>query len=318
MEWHGSKLQLLAVLLLCLMVQGLAPTQLHARRKVLLEIFSTELCNNCPQAHKNIERLFGDGGDSIIFLGHHSGFYTDGFTLPESVDYEWFYTPDRGTYAPAAMMNRTCDAEGLPEVFKDGVPVFDGARASCLQPAYAMAAGITAPASIRAAVRFDAEERTLTVTASGELLNPLPTVNDMRLNLFLTEDSVFTQTQSGAYGQYYHRHLARHCFTGAWGEAVATHEEFCQTYTLRVPDEWDAQRISVIAFVTNYNPNDRNNCEVLNATSVPLLSALAPEAISDTREDAGAATHYYNIYGQDMRQPGKGLHIANGTKIILQ
>lgn len=289
---------------------GLGNTaQAQVQRRVLMEIFSTERCNNCPQAHKNIERIFGDGGDSIIYLGHHAGFYTDGFSLEESIDYEWFYTPDRGTYAPAAMMDRTCGSDILPEVFSDGVPVFNGAKASCLQPAYEMAAETPAYAKVHAETEFDQVNRELSILVSGALLRELPMVNDMRLNLFLTEDSVFTQTQSGSIGSYYHRHLARHCFTSSWGEAVEMEGEFLRSYTISLPHEWNEKRIQVVAFITNYNLEDRNNCQVLNATATPIIQAGNQHISAVWHEEL--LNNKYNVLGQKLRLDAKGVIISN-------
>lgn len=289
------------IFLICTLTLALTCIDLHAqtKRRVLLEIFSTERCNACPQAHNNIQRLFGDGGDSLIMLGHHAGFYDDDFSLPESIEYEWFYTPNRGTYAPAAMMDRTCFADALPNVFADNVPMFDGAKASCLQPAYTEAAQTPAYARVQAEVSYDASSRKLTAAISGKLMRQLPTVSDLRLNVFLAEDSVFTMTQSGSYGSYYHRHLARHCFTGTWGEAVDAGQEFERTYSLTLPEDWRPEHVAVIAFLTNYNANDRNNCQVLNATSAPAMEA-GSAAIGTVRAEANAARDTYNIFGQKI------------------
>ncbi len=289
--------------------------QAQVQRRVLMEIFSTERCNNCPQAHKNIERLFGDGGDSIIFLGHHAGFYTDNFSLEESIDYEWFYTPNRGTYAPAAMMDRTCGSDLLPNVFTDGVPIFNGAKASCLQPAYEMAAETPAYARVQVETEFEQETRELSISVSGALLRELPMVNDMRLNLFLTEDSVFTQTQSGSIGSYYHRHLARHCFTTSWGEAVEMEGEFIRSYSISLPLEWNERRIQVVAFVTNYNPEDRNNCQVLNAAATTIIHS-DNQHISAVQQDE-FNNNKYNVLGQKLRYDASGVIISK-RRITIQ
>lgn len=310
---HAPRRRMLLIAFATILVTLTQSLTAQTKRRVLMEIFSTELCNQCPQAHKNIERLFGNGGDSIIMLGHHAGFYTDDFSLPESVDYEWFYSPNRGTYAPAAMMDRTCGSDQLPNVFQDGVPMFDGSKASCLQPAYAMAADIPAYAKVKAEVSYDVPTRLLTAKVSGYLMRQLPTVSDMRLNVFLAEDSVFTQLQSGSYGSYYHRHLARHCFTTTWGEAVAMDEDFERTYTLTLPDDWNAAKVEVIAFLTNYNPDDRNNCQVLNATSAPAIEP-GTEGIAPIRPDKEDKPHAaYNLFGQRIKAiEHKGLQIQDG------
>lgn len=244
-------------------------------RRVLLEFFSTERCTNCSLAHSNLERIFGDGGDSIIMLSHHAGFYDDALTIAESVEYEWFYSPYRGTYAPAAMMDRYCFDEQLPEVYDEQVPVFDGSKASYLQAAYAQVSAIPAQAEVQVATTYDAASRQLSVTVSG--VTDASDAADLRLNVFLTEDSIFTQTQAGSYGAYYHRHSARQCLTGTWGESIYAGASFERTYTTTLPAEWNARRIEVVAFASHYDATDRRRCQVLNTASAPIIARGAAD-----------------------------------------
>lgn len=285
--------------------------QAQTRRVVLLEFFSTERCNNCPLAHKNLQRIFGDGGDSLLIIGHHAGFYDDPFSLPESIAYEWFYTPNRGTYAPAAMMDRTSDPYELPNVYGDGVPVFDGTSASKLQAAYAMAAAVPAYASLHIQSDYQADSRQLTLSVSGSILRQLPQFTDLRLNIFLTEDSVFTQLQSGAYGEYYHRHLARQCLTTSWGEPLGNEQTFTRSFTTTLPDDWHAERMQAILFVSNYDPTDRNNCQVLNAAATSVVPTSV-EAISTLTSEARKVSTRYNLLGQPKRHSTSGLTIMDG------
>lgn len=282
-------------------------------RRVLMEVFSTELCTNCPQAHKNIDRLFGQD-ERIIEVGHHAGFYTDPLTLDESVRYEWFYTPGRGTYAPAAMMDRTCLSADLPNIFTDDVPVFDATRASALQPTYALTSVVPAQASVDITTTYDAATRSLQATVSGQRL--LPTEGDTRLglNVWVVEDSVFSQTQAAAYGNYYHRHVLRHCLTDAWGDAIDLDKGYRQVYSLDVPEAWDERMLHVVAFVSNYDAENRNNCRVLNANEAGLNhNATGGEGIDDVHRDTNATNGVtHNLYGQRQPRPSRGLNIQNG------
>lgn len=287
-------------------------------RRVLMEIFSTELCTQCPQAHKNIDRLFGQD-DRIIEVGHHAGFYTDPLTLDESVRYEWFYTPNRGTYAPAAMMDRSCLSADLPNVFTDDVPMFDASKASTLQPTYAMTSSLPAQASVEIETTYDTASRTLKATLSGQRL--LPTEGDTRLglNVWVVEDSVFSQTQAAAYGNYYHRHVLRHCLTSVWGDAIDLDKGYCKEYSLRVPEAWDERMLHVVAFVSNYDAENRNNCRVLNANKVRLTPQTGGEGIdsvSADRDTTGRPAH--NLYGQQLKATGRGLSIRDRQIIYIK
>lgn len=242
-------------------------------RRILLEFFSTERCTNCPLAHSNLERIFGNNPEDIIMISHHAGFYDDAFTIPESVEYEWFYNPLRGTYAPAAMMDRSCFEDELPEVYGEQVPVFDGSKASMLTPAYTQAASVPAQADLQIATTYDAKSRLLSVTVSGS--TDASDASDLRLNVFLTEDSLFTLTQAGAYGSFYHRHSARQCLTGTWGESIYAGATFERTYSTTLPQEWNARKIDVVAFASHYDATDRRRCQVLNAASAPIIASNA-------------------------------------------
>ena len=286
-------------------------------RRVLLEFFSTERCTNCPLAHSNLERLFGDGGDSIIILDHHAGFYDDALTIPESVEYEWFYNPYRGTYAPAAMFDRTCFDQQLPDIYNEQVPMFDGSKASNLQPAYAQAASMPAQAEIMIIPTYDQASRKLELSVIGS--TNLADDDNLRLNVFLAEDSIFSPTQVGAIGSYYHRHAARRCLTDTWGEAVSAGKVFDCSYTTTLPDEWNARRMEVVAFVSHYDATDRRRCQVLNAAAEPIIARHADNRFYlDT--DASIAPAELRVDQLDefvidySRCPGteEGLNPANG------
>ena len=60
--------------------------------------------------------------------------------------------------------------------------------------------------------------RQLTIHVTGESLLPLPEGHDDRLFVYLTEDSIFTENQAGAAGNYYHRHSLRQSLSDTWGD----------------------------------------------------------------------------------------------------
>ncbi len=74
-------------------------------RTVLLEVFSTERCTGCPNAHAFLNGAL-EGKTDAIEIRHHAGFYTDDHTIQAGVDYEWFYKEIK-LYAPAMMIDRT-------------------------------------------------------------------------------------------------------------------------------------------------------------------------------------------------------------------
>lgn len=249
-------------------------------RKVLMEVFSTELCTSCPSAHRIIESVMGDKHD-VIEIGHHAGFYTDWLTINESSEYEWFYR-EYVLYAPAVMFDRTADIDNYPALFSDGVPV-TAPNGTNLPLLYDCAASVPAFVSVDIEADLDAASRRLEVRVSGDSLLPA-SAPDPRLFVFLTEDSIYTTTQAGASSGFYHRFAVRRSLTPTWGTPVSLSEGYEAGYTVDLPDEWNMANVRVVAFVANYDDGDKTNCRVLNAGEVELASLL-PSAVASVRGD---------------------------------
>lgn len=233
-------------------------------RKVLLEVFSTELCTGCPGGHELIDMVFEDC-DDVVEVGHHSGFYTDQFTLPESIKMEWFYQPSN-LYAPAVMFDRTCDALNYPDIYEDNVPVTDLVD---LTTQFMDCRDIPAFVAIDMNKTYDDATRQLTLNIGTSTLLSTETPDSLRLTVMLTEDSVATESQAGVAGTYYHRHLLRKYLTPVWGSPLQTSASF--TFTL--PDEWNVQKIQAVAFVANYNAKNKNDCRVMNTETIGIANA---------------------------------------------
>lgn len=238
-----------------------------AKRKTLLEVFSTELCTQCPAGHEEINRVLG-GKSDVIEVGHHSGFYTDSLTVDASVAYEWFY--GGGTYAPAVMFDRTCMADNYPSVFRNGSPVVDIAG-GVLGYIYNVAANTPAVVSISLNRAVDLSSRRVSVNVEGQRLLPVASPDSLRLFVYLTEDSVFTENQRGALGSYWHRHSLRLSLTPTWGDAVGGGETFSGSYEASIPQSWRMDKMNVVAFVANVNAADRSDCRVMNAEEAALV-----------------------------------------------
>ena len=82
--------------------------------------------------------------------------------------------------------------------------------------------------------------------------------------------------------------MARQCLTAAWGDAVVLPSGKA-SFTAVLPEKWDISRMSAVAFVANYNPDDKNDCRVYNAESVRLAdTATGIESLPSAAHDAGA------------------------------
>ncbi len=241
-------------------------------RNTLLEVFSTEQCPQCPQAHRDIETALGDKTD-VVEIGHHAGFYTDPLTIGVSQTYEWFYS-DVNKYAPAVMFDRTALVDDYPDVFNDGVPLVYP-TAKLLEALYNVIGKAPAFVSLGIDRTFDETSRSLSLTVAGKQLLPLATPESLRLFIFLTEDSIATENQRGASGTFYHRHSARRTLTPDWGDNLELGADgFSHVYATDIPTEWNLKNVRIVAFVANVNSDDKNDCRVMNACEATLADGL--------------------------------------------
>lgn len=295
-----------------------------ARRKALLEVFSTERCSNCPQAHKSIAQVLEKCSD-YVEIGHHAGFLTDKFTLDESVKYEWFYTPTHGNYAPAMMFDRTNFSNSYPSIYSDQVAMVSGSgdyAAKLIDEALA----IPAFASVQLAGTVDNATRELRLQVSGKQLLDLPEAEGKPvLNVWITEDNIFSKTQMGAKGSYTHRHVARRCLTPVWGQPIDNLQAgYAANFQTVLPEDWDMRNLRAIAFVSLYNPDDRNGCQVLNAEEL-LLKKCVTSVESVTTNHVNEPCDVYAVDGTCVLRgatPGqirclpRGVYIINGQKVV--
>ena len=240
----------------------------YVQRKVLLELFSTERCTACPEAHLAIDAVTPDM-DNLIEVGHHAGFYTDRFTIDESVAYEWFY-PSYHVFAPAMLIDRMDMRNAFPSLFKYETPIMS-ASATNLKALYALESQRPALVTVDVTSDWNPSSRSLGIDVSGEQLLPIATPDSVRLYVFVTEDSLYSESQAGASSGFYHRHVPRKSLTPTWGEKVDV-KEYNRHFDVTLNEEWDEKRMRIVAFVANYNSTDPCDCSVLNAAKRDIIA----------------------------------------------
>lgn len=288
-----------------------------AQRNVLVEVFSTERCTNCPAGHETLAYALG-GKPNVIELVHHAGFFTDKFTIPESTAYEWFYkcSDYSSTFAPAFMMDRT-HWDALPDYYYYPTPMSMSFGSKALKAAYAEAAAVPALANISITPTYNADERLLSLDVEAEALVATEGYEHPALNVFLTENEVFSVSQEGTFGSYTHQHIARQCLTTTWGEAFEAGGTISRRYEVVLPEGWNADNMTAVAFVANYNARSNADCRVMNAEEVKLIGTQGN--VDGLQHPAAAAipSAVYNLQGQRMADGPlpHGLYICN-SKII--
>lgn len=263
-------------------------------RNTLVEFFSTERCTACPAAHEQTNKVI-EGKDNLIELCHHAGFYTDKFTIPESTEYEWFYKK-YNVHAPAFMTDRTYFGDYYPAIFDDGVPIIP-ASGSYVAGLYAESQETPGFVTIDLKPQVDGRKLSLGVDYRQNMGVPDP--DGARLYVFLSEDSIFSKSQAGAPDGFYHRNVARRSLTPAWGDAV-TLPEGSMHYEAELPDEWRVERMRAVAFIANYNPQDKNDCRVYNAEAALL---------------AGSSTGIGSLRAADAAPDSWAIYSVSGEKV---
>ena len=273
----------------------------YVNRVVLLEHFSTMKCPNCPYAHLKMEAFLPYKTDFVHVI-HHAGFGSDKLSIDESLKYEFFYSDGAQSkvYAPAAMLDRT-------NLSKYGANDGDN---STLGPAFAINREtfntlidkqLSTPAyiSINLEKQYDPETRKLTVTVKGGIptekaLKYIDTKNT-RLNVFLTESGI-VGVQKGAEtpDHFIHDHAMRKVLTDVWGDALTfNNREFASnTYEYVVPADFDADKMTIVAFLSTYNKSQPNSCEVYNTASLALTGSQTSgiKMVEDSADDIYVTT----------------------------
>lgn len=262
-------------------------------RTVLLENFTGAWCQYCPSGHKAIEEalegLSSAEKSRVVWVAHHNN---DDLTVenPSTTIENGF--PIDGF--PSAMIDRTFwqGADGFESspVYHPGYTTAAFLRTTMNEPAF-----VTVNISN---VNYNASTRALTATVSGTVSSDLGTT-DARLNVWLMEDGLVADggtgvghgpTQTDAYNLYnpfIHNNVVRANLSGndAWGEAGKVTPTAGSNYTKNisttVSNNYDASKCYLVAFVSNGDHSNTNNCRVYNAGKSGYFTAGGGQGIDD-------------------------------------
>lgn len=229
------------------------------KKRVLIEEFTTEKCPNCPPVANLLHQILelDEYKDVVDAVCHHSGYYTDKFTIPADNAYCWFYNDGGATYAPALMIDRI-PMEGNPG------PVFLPSPTSLVLNT--LDERLADIALARVLVDFESipeTETKLEVTVTAERASAILDQTGI-VTIYLVEDNIPTTGQAGASGNYMQQHVTR-AVNGTWGVPVVwDNNKFVTTYTFTLKPEWVRKNMRVTAVISNYNKSNPNDCEIYN------------------------------------------------------
>ncbi len=258
------------------LAQNLLITSSMMQRMVLFEVFSTEQCPNCPPVDTYIYN-YSLNEPNMAVMAHHSGYYTDFLTIPESespgiMD---FYNDGGATYAPAGMSDRFYngqdnDGDGNPEpgpVFWCGDPYGGNSIATRVaEPAFV---------SVNIGGTYNTTTHQLDATVYGDFITDF--TGTIGVSLWITEDNIPESAnpgQAGATGPWTHHDAVRDAISGVWGDQLSTPttagSSYSVPYTYNVDATWDYNNLYLVGFVNQINNADVNDREVHNVFKVKL------------------------------------------------
>lgn len=214
------------------------PTDVH--RAVLIEDFTGQRCVNCPDAADTIASLQRQYGDSVVVaVAIHGG----PLAFAGNASNIGLLTDEGNAYV---------DYWGI-DAFPKGMVSRSAAAANCDQWPRLVREAAAQPARVEltATAVYSAASRQITVTATALGISAVP---GAKLQLWLTESGITAMQQmpDGTLNrQYTHNHVFRTSVNGSWGEdlPLAEGEERTVSRTVAVADDWNSDRLAVVAFV---------------------------------------------------------------------
>lgn len=240
-------------LLIATILLGVSTQLMKAQERkpeILLELFTSERCSNCPTAVATIQTVL-KGVQSqvhVSWISHHAGYMSDFLTLTESIELLHLYKiGGQGIYAPAFMLNRGLrDSKVVHEV--DFGNVF-----SAINQFLPDNAGQTqVPLEVQMQVSdldmsYNPESRQFRIRTTAQTLDAYSGGDNFYLNVALTEDKIQSENQAGAYSDYVHMNALRKLLAGANGLKVDPNNAVGE-WELSIPDDWKVNDMKVIVF----------------------------------------------------------------------
>lgn len=219
-------------------------------RAVLIEDLTGQRCINCPDGTDIINGIIETyGEDNVIAVGIHCGplgFAGNskrvGLMTDTGVEYYKHWANGTNLGQPSAIFNR-----------KKGKGPIDNYNNWAAEVGRIISE--KANLSVDIANAYDAKTRTLTTKVGAFGVNG--TVSG-KLQVWIVEDGIkaMQMMPDGSANQdYIHNHVFRAAVNGTWGEEVTVKEgeTTSKDYSYVLPETWNAENISVVAFVYNDN-----------------------------------------------------------------
>lgn len=277
-------------------------------KNVLVEEFTTEKCVSCPRVANLLNAVLEEAPyrDRVAAVCHHAGYYTDQFTQSWDEDLVWLYATSDKSYAPAVLVDRRPDFSNsndrTPTAF---IPQSTDEMKQVLD--YYM--DRVAELAVGVSVTLNADSTYATVAVNGKKSANYATKNP-RLTVYLVENGIATTSQTGATGTFVQNHVTR-AQNSTWGVPVEWNgNTFSYECSLSIDKSWKRENMQAVAFVGNYDADDKENCVIDNASAVSLLDKSSATGIKDLSTAAKGTETWYNLSGMRLREWQRGINIV--------
>ncbi len=288
-------------------------------RYVLLEEFTTEQCTNCPRMASYIKTLLADEkyAERVNVVTRHAGYYTDWLTATCDNDYLWLFNAGGSTYAPAVMYDRSVLDGGSTAVYCPGSQEELNAYIDyeLTQPAYV---------NLNISVTDDANDpHLLHVNVKGSRSKDDFTSLPARINVVAVEDDILARSQAGAASGYMQQHVNRG-FNSVWGDEIEWNgNDYEYSCDIKIKNDCKRENMQVVAYISNYNPNDATDCQIANSARVEYANwTTGVESIVSSDTDSPAS--YYDLSGNSISgtPATKGIYIKKqgntAQKVVIE
>ncbi len=295
-----SHLFAFTALLIGFLTLGSAQAQ---ERHILLEEFSTSRCGFCPDGTLMAAQIVRDH-PSVIWVTHHAGFGVDSMTTPETRAIAGAFT----NFAPGACIDRGVYPKHVsPYIEEYGKIATTRSKWDSVVTAHL---GDEQYAALTISSSYNASTTEISVSVDVEF-SALPPTGDIRMNLFIVEDSVIGYGEGYDQKNYYngnsthplygagdpivgyaHHRVVSGVPTGAWGaEGVipatpVTGTPYTYSWTGPLTEVWDKNNqnrpdlISLVAFISYYDVDPLKR-QVIHTAEAHLDVQTSTDALPD-------------------------------------
>lgn len=209
-----------------------------AKRVVLLEDFTGQMCTNCPKATDVIGLLKQTYGDDLVAVSIHGGplgFAGNARFIGLATETgDEYYNHWELAYQPIGLVNRHGESN-YPE------------WAAAVKEEMSK----TAPLLLNGEASVEDDAIVVNISAEGTDGNV-----EGKLQVWLLEDGIkaIQKMPDGTVNQdYIHNHVLRTAVNGTWGEAfsIKEGEERQHKMTVALEPGWNRENLSIVAFVYN-------------------------------------------------------------------